>query len=337
MSKSKILAACTVALLTSATMPAQAWWSKTHMNIVKDAVAYMAAHPSTTNYAQLQAGVERAGYTMDQFTQVLAQSASDVDNFSDTYICGAITGECELAPIWGTTSSLINYTVYWHFQNHTQGPDVHGNPYGGYNYAKLTVWGSVDDLAASWLYGDYLDDGPGGLSGWFGDGSRYNSYGITEAHYRMGGYSDVSMYNGFQQAPFQPISNLLNYWFQQFLTQPTVQTLGYALHCDQTQPHHVWTTSSLNHYGWESWVDSNYSLLDNSDLVTQALNDLTPLQPTDTDIRALVTQSADIAYAQGGLVLSSTDYNDRLKVGRIMIPHAIAYVVTVLNRAALRL
>ena len=58
-------------------------------------------------------------------------------------------------------ASIVKYTSYWHFQNHTQGPDEHGNDFGGYNYDKLTVWGTIDTMAASWLYGDYLDDGAG--------------------------------------------------------------------------------------------------------------------------------------------------------------------------------
>lgn len=61
----------------------------------------------------------------------------------------------------GAASSIVKYTTYWHFQNHTAGRDVHGNPFGGYNYAKLAVAGDIDNLAASWLYGDYLDDGAG--------------------------------------------------------------------------------------------------------------------------------------------------------------------------------
>jgi hypothetical protein len=105
------------------------------------------------------------------------------------------------------------------------------------------------------------------------------------------------------------------------------------------QPHHVWTTSALNHAGWESWVDDHYySLaLNNPAKVTTALNDLTPLAVTATDIRPLLTQGGTIAYTQGGIVLSSTDDADRTNVANIVIPHAIAMVVRVLNRAAERL
>lgn len=335
----KLLSLAATALALTVSTQANAFWSNTHSRIVSDAVAYMKAHPTTTNYAKLVAGANAAGYTIDQFTAVVAQAAADVDNFNDTYICGAITGDCENAPVWGLGSGIINYTCYWHFQNHTQGADVHGNQYGGYNYAKLTVWGDVDNLAAGWLYGDYLDDGKGGNSAFFSDYTKYDSYHLTEAHYRLGGYSTNSMYSSWQKAPFQPINNLAQYWFQQFLTQPTAQSLGYALHStDLLQPHHVWTTSALNHYGWESWVDSNYNTLNLDDpaLVTAALNDFTPLSASATDIRALLTRGGDIAYSQGGSVLSATDDATRTQVGKVVIPHAIAMVVTILNRAANR-
>lgn len=147
------------------------------------------------------------------------------------------------------------------------------------------------------------------------------------------------MYQDFETSPFQPIDNLGQYWFQQFLANPTVQTLGFVLHTtDLLQPHHVWTTSALNHSGWEGWVNDYYYSegLNNSALVTAALNNLTPLASNATDIRPLLTQGASIAYSQGGIVLSSTDHNDRKNVGKIVIPHAIAMVVRVLNRAAER-
>ncbi|HEX6591184.1 MAG TPA: hypothetical protein VF050_04225, partial [Moraxellaceae bacterium] len=71
-------------------------------------------------------------------------------------------------------------------------------------------------------------------------------------------------------------------------------------------------------------------------LVTTALTHFTPLSTTATDIRPLLTQGGAISYSQGGIVLSSTDENDRKNVARVMIPHSIAMVVQVLNRAAER-
>lgn len=331
-------------LLASATAlfaatDASAWSQEVHRHIAMDAVNYMKANPSTTNYAKLLAGATKAGYTIDQFATVLGQGAYDVDDFADTYICGASTGNCQLSPVWGAASGIVKYTSYWHFQNQTQGPDAHGNDFGGYNYNKLTVWGDIDNMAASWLYGDYLDDGPGNMKGWFGDSSKYNAYDLTEAHYRLGGYSTRSMYADFEKMPFQPIDNLGQYWFQQFLASPSVQTLGFVMHTtDLLQPHHVWTTSALNHAGWESWVEDHYytlALNDNAK-VTAAFNDLTPLAPTATDIRPLLTQGGTIAYTKGGIVLSSTDDADRTNVANIMIPHSIAMVVLLLNRAAER-
>lgn len=319
---------------------AAAFSQETHRRIVLDAVAYMKANPSTTNYAKLADGASRAGYTVDQLAAVLGQGAYDVDDFADTYLCGATTGDCQLAPVWGAGSGIVKYTSYWHFQNHTQGADAHGNDLGGYNYAKLTVWGDIDNMAAAWLYGDHLDDGKGGMKGWFSDGSKYNAYDNTEAHYRLGGYSTKSMYADFEKIPFQPIDNLAQYWFQQFLTQPTAQTLGFVLHStDLAQPHHVWTTSALNHSGWEGWVNDYYYSegLNNAALVTQSLSDFTPLAATATDIRPLLTRAGQIAYTQGGIVLSSTDHSDRVRVARIVVPRAIAMTVHVLNRAAERL
>jgi hypothetical protein len=320
--------------------PAFAWKQDTHKRIVLDAVAFMKANPATTNYAKLEAGVLRAGYTMAQFTEALGQGAYDVDDFADMYFCGATTGSCVLAPVWGLGSGVVNYTSYGHFQNHTAGRDVHGNAFGGYNYAKLSNRGDIDKLAAAWLVGDYLDDGAGGMKGWFGDSSKYNSYGITEAHYRLGGYSIPQQYADFETMPFQPIDNLGQYWFQQFLARPTAQSLGFVLHTtDLVQPHHTWGTSGNGHSGWEQWVSDYYDSehLNDAALVRNALATFTPVAATATDIRPLLTQGGTYSYANGGIVLSSTDQADRSTVARKMIPHSIAMVVHVLNRAAERL
>lgn len=329
-----------VATLLCSMAPAHAFLQETHRRIAIDAVTFMKNNPDTTNYKTLEAGLARAGYTVDQFATAMGQGAYDVDDFADTYICGAVTGDCELAPIWGAAQSIVKYTSYWHFQNHTAGPDVHGNPFGGYNYAKLTVAGDIDNLAASWLVGDYLDDGPGGMKGWFGDHSKYNTYGVTEAHYRLGGYSTPGQYANFDKIPFQPIDNLGQYWFQQFLASPSLQSLGFVMHTtDLLQPHHTWTTSAHNHAGWETWVNDYYynQNLNDPALVKAAMADYTPLAPDATDIRPLLTQGGTYSYQHGGIVLSSTDQNDRVRVGRQVVPHAIAMLVHVLNRAAERL
>jgi hypothetical protein len=328
------------AAMAATAFNANAFTQPTHKRIVKDAVAYMAAHPSTTAYAKLAAAAQAAGYSMEQFAEVLGQAAYDVDDFADTFICGAITGDCVEAPVWGLGSSIVKYTSYWHFQNHTRGKDVHGNDLGGYNYDLLTVWGSVDNMAATWLKGDHLDDGKGGMTGWWGaEDSEYNTYGVTEAHYRQGSNSSKNMYKDFETMPFQPIDNLGQYWYSQFQAQPTVQSLGFVLHTtDLLQPHHTWTTSDLNHSGWESWVEDNYSALglNNDALVTSAMSDFTPVAASSTDIRPLLTQGGDISYSQGGIVLSSTGAADRTQVAKIVIPHAIAMTVHVLNHAANR-
>ena len=93
-----------LALLTVLTaglaLDASAFSQETHRRIAQVAVAYMQANPGTTNYTKLAAGVARAGLTMAQFSTAMGQGAYDVDDFSDTYICGASTGSCQQAPVY---------------------------------------------------------------------------------------------------------------------------------------------------------------------------------------------------------------------------------------------
>ena len=74
----------------------------------------MKAHPTTTEYNRLKSWVNAAGYSMDQFAEVIGQGAYDVDDFQDTYLCGAVTGDCVYAPVFNAGASLVNYTSYWH-------------------------------------------------------------------------------------------------------------------------------------------------------------------------------------------------------------------------------
>lgn len=329
-----------VCLTAGVTFPAKAFVPETHRRIVIDAVGYMRSHPDSTNYRKLVDGAAAAGYSIDEFTAAMAQGAYDVDFFTDTYLCGAITGDCVKAPLWGLGTAIARYTSFWHFQDHAHGPDAHGNPHGGYRYTRVGVEGDIDSLAAAWLWNDHLDDGRGGLQGMFGDTSRYNSYGLTELHYRQGTTSRPSMYADYQDAPFQPIGNLGQYWFSVFLTQPTAQNIGFVLHTtDVAVPHHTWNTLGNLHSDWEDWVHAYYDRegLGAFERVEQALLNLTPLAPDAPDVRPLLHQAGHYTYARGTLVLSSTDHADRVRVGRDLVPHAIALAVRVLNRAAERL
>jgi len=336
----RIAATVLSAGLALAAADASAFSQETHKRIVIDAVNYMKNNPTTTNYAKLAAAAAAAGYTVDQMANVLGQGAYDVDDFMDTYFCGATTGDCQTAPVWGLGSGIVKYTSYFHFQQHTRGADAHGNDKGGYNYDLLTVWGDIDNMAATWLVGDYMDDGKGGMTAWFSrDSSKYNTYGITEANYRQGSTSSKAMYDDFEEMPFQPIDNLGQYWYSKFQQAPTFQTLGFVLHTtDLLQPHHTWTTSALNHAGWETWVNDYYYSegLNNSALVAAAMGTFTPVSTGTTEIRPLLTQGGAYSYSQGGIVLSSTAHADRLVVGRKVIPHAIAMTVHILNHAANR-
>ncbi|WP_196137249.1 phospholipase [Aliikangiella sp. G2MR2-5] len=326
-------------LFLSLSNPTFAYKQETHKRIVLDAIAYMKAHPETTAYNKLKAVALAAGITVEELAQRLGQGAYDVDDFADTFICGAVTGDCVNAPLWGIAESIVNYTSYWHFQNHTQGVDVHGNDIGGYNYDKLTVWGDVDNMAATWLRGDHLDDGRGGQKGWFGEDSEYESYQITESNYRIDSYSNYSMYKDFETIPFQPLDNLAQYWYSKFWNQPNIQSLGFVMHAtDLLQPHHTWTTSALNHSGWEGWVKDYYESerLNDFEKVTTALESFTVLDPSSSDIRPILTEGGAFSYANGGAVLHSTSHADRLVVAREVVPHAIAMVVHILNHAMTR-
>ena len=329
------------AFLVACSSNVHAFSQETHKRIVIDAVNYMQQHPSTTQYAALVSYAQQNNMTVTQLGELLGQAAYDVDDFEDTFFCGAITGSCVQAPVWGAAESIVKYTSYWHFQNHTQGADQHGNDFGGYNYQSLTVWGGVDNLAATWLKGDYLDDGKGGETGWFNaDSSKYNSYGVTEAHYRIDSQSSYSMYDDFEDMPFQPIDNLGQYWYQSYLQSGNPQILGFVFHTtDLLQPHHTWVTSALNHSGWESWVKDYYDKeqLNDFSKVSQALEYYATLDASQQDIRPILTQGGALSYSQGGIVLNSKDHYDRVNTGQVVIPHAIAMVVHLLNHAVVQL
>lgn len=329
-------------ILMLASLESQAFSQPTHKRIVEDAVAYMAAHPDTTNFSKLSATVKEAGYTIDQFADALGQGARDVDDFTDTYMCGSVTGFCERAPIFGLGSFISSYTGFWHFQNHSRGSDIHGNDIGGYNYGQIPVKGIEDYITGAWLVNDHLDDGKGGMTGWCFWGwclehSEYNSYGITAQNHSIDSHNKKSHYEDFQDAAFQPLDNMGQYWYNEFIKTPTIQTLGFALHTtDLLQPHHTWSTVGNNHWGWETWIEDNYSAKDmnNDAAITEAMNSFTPIATNQNDIRSLFTQGGAISYSQGGIVLSSTSDADRSEVAATVIPHAIAMVVQVLNHAA---
>lgn len=76
---------CATTLTFGLAMEAQAFSQEVHKRIAIDAVNYMKANPSTTNYAKLLNGATQAGLTIDQFAAALGQGAYDVDDFSDTF------------------------------------------------------------------------------------------------------------------------------------------------------------------------------------------------------------------------------------------------------------
>ena len=134
----KIALAALTASVALASTTASAWSQETHRRIAIDAVNYMKNHPTTTNYAKLAAAAQRSGYTIEQVATILGQGAYDVDDFMDTYLCGAVTGDCQAAPVWGLASDIVKYTSYFHFQQHTRGAAV------GPRHEQLVVVVSVE-------------------------------------------------------------------------------------------------------------------------------------------------------------------------------------------------
>lgn len=335
------LTVATAALATAATS-ANAYTQNTHKRFVIDAVKYMKAHPEATNFDRFKAAANAAGYTVEQAADIIGQGSFDVDDFKDTYLCGSTSGDCVLAPVFGIGSFIATYTAWWHFQNHSEGPDVHGNDLGGYNNDMIPVRGIEDDGLRAWLYNDHLDDGKGGMTGvcvwrWCAEDSEFNSYGVTEKNYRLDTYSTKSMYDDFQDTPYQPIDNLGQYWYNQFLSSPSFQTLGFALHTtDLLQPHHVWVTSGKNHGGWEGWVEDHYDVegFYNEDAIASALSTYSAVPSNQSDVRSIMTQGGSFAYLNGGAVLHTTDHDVRVEVANKMVPHAIAMVIHILNHAA---
>ena len=89
-------------LLLLGTSQAQAFSQETHKRIVLDAVNYMQQHPASTEYAALRQYAAQNNLTISESAELLGQAAydvDDVDDFEDTFLCGAITGSCVQAPV----------------------------------------------------------------------------------------------------------------------------------------------------------------------------------------------------------------------------------------------
>ena len=328
-----------------ATTQVQAFAQSVHKKMVIDAVKYMQQNPDSTNYNKLKAAMNASGISMDEAADLIGQAAYDVDDFNDVFFCGNVTGYCTGSMLGSAGESIVRYTSYHHFQNHSHANDEHGNDLGGYDLRHNPIPGLVDNAVKALAYGNYMDDGRGGLQGGFGwwkfDRTKYDTYNTTEKNYRLDGYSNKNMYKRFETTPFQPLDNLGQYWYQRFLAFPSLQTLGFALHTtDVLSPQHVWATSDHNHGPWELWGQFFYDSENLSDadnnyaLVKQAMNYYTPINPSHRDIRPIITEGGAYAYAYGGQAMGSINHNDYVTVGRKLIPHGIALVVHILNHAA---
>lgn len=324
MRKALFLAAGTVLAVGSTEV--MAWSQPTHKLLVIDALSYMGSSRATTEeHRAYEFYVSAANGQASQAADALGQACYDVDSFKDVHL-GAWWSGYWSAPVFGLAHSIVGYNAYHHFITMSRGEDAHGNAHGGYNYRTRTPNGSlgkgelfdIDTLAAIYLWNNEL---------W------KNDFNSTEANYRQGSYSNWNEhYRDFQNIPWQPSSNAGQYWFGEFLKQPTFQTVGYSLHflTDAGQPHHTMSTSANHHAGWESWVEDHYA--------SENLADMNSVQAAvgkynaHDSINGLITQLAGIAYSHPE-PLYATDYETRKATAQVMIPETIAATVAVLTKA----
>jgi len=321
MNVSKISA---LALLLSPSL-GYSWSMPTHKNIVVDAFFYMGSPYATADQKRAyDFFTKAAGGDPKKAADAIGQACYDTDRFKDVHLGMWWTGYWE-APVFGLAYNIVGYNAYHHFVTMSRGQDAHGNPHGGYNYQYRTPNGSlgkgeffdIDKLAAVYLWNQEL---------------KKSDYDTTEANYRQGSYSTYSQYGDFQTIPWQPSSNAGKYWFSQFLTQPTFQTVGYSLHfaTDAAQPHHTNSTSANHHAGWEGWVEDNYYTQKFADFqkVQLAISKYNARDTVPNLIHTVATQ----AYSRPE-PLYSTDFETRNRVAKELIPEAMAVTVTILTKA----
>lgn len=316
-----IITALSLALVSS---NALAWSQPTHKKMVIDAMNFMNSDMATPEQKRaVEFYIKAAGGSLPRAADAIGQACYDTDNFKDVRLGFWWTGYY-YAPVMNLAQSFVNYTSYHHFTTMSRGEDAHGNPNGGYNYQFRTPNGSlgkgefldIDKIAAATLWNMEL---------------KKSDYDSTEAKYRQGSYSTYNQYRDFQTIPWQPSANASKYWFDQFLKQPSFQTIGYSLHfvTDASQPHHTQSTSSNHHAGWEGWVDDNYSSgkFYNPEKVRLAVAKYSAMDSLQNITRSLAAQ----AYSRPE-PLYDTSFETRRQVAEQLIPEGIAAAVVVLTK-----
>ncbi|MBF0117554.1 MAG: hypothetical protein HQK79_01870 [Desulfobacterales bacterium] len=295
---------------------AGAWGQPHHKYITSDALAYMGSDYATPEQKRAFDFFVGAAGSLQKAQELLGQAAYDVDSFKDTRMGGWWVGYHYTAEDLSIGLMSNNYTSLWHFVNMTRGKDAHNNDRGGYDY-RYSQKAFEDTVVMVWLYNQEL---------------KKDDYNSTEAHYRNASYSTWDQYKDFQVIPFQPVDNLGYYWFKQFVSYQTFQALGYASHAvgDVAVAQHVWNTMGKRHSQYEEWAqDHHYSdKLGDFALVHDAIVNYN----TKEGFLDILNKTSQAAYENPTPMYTGT-YDAQLVTAKVMVPKAIASVVTILTKS----
>ena len=300
------------------------WSDKGHTRVTSRALEYMGSNYATADEQRAYNLLVNAAGSLENAKKLLSDAAVGIDYFMDTRM-----GEWWIG-YHNTSGDLTfglmknNYTSIWHFLNMTRGTDAHGNDHGGYDYRYVTD-DTANTIDRDWIVRAFLHN----------QQLKDDDYDTTEAHYRVGGYSNEDMYEDYQKIPFQPIDNLGLYWFQQFAKYPTFQSLGYVTHAagDVAVAQHVWTTLGNYHVEYEEWVEDNFGVTDKYDLGNFAnINAEMANYNSQDDARTTLTKTAEATYANPEAMYNGSE-STRLNIARIVVPKSIATTVTILTKA----
>jgi len=300
---------------------ALAWTDTVHEQMTQDALLYMGSEFADHEQNQAYKFYVEAAGGLEQALSILGAAAREVDNFDDTRLgawwVGGYHNQGVRLP-WSTISHH-NHTIWWHFLSVGRGQDVHGNDHGGYDFRYRTEDPrriDTDSIIKVFQFNQRLHPG---------------DYETTEARYRQNSRSDLAQYQRFQKIPWQPIDHLAQYWYDQFLSQPSLQVMGVITHAgaDVAAVHHTWNTMANYHREYEDWVEDFYYIerLSDRSAVQQALTVYHP----EASIAAILTQTAEAAYCRPDPLYNPT-HQARLNTAKDMVPLAIATNVTLLTK-----
>ncbi|MCP4132459.1 MAG: hypothetical protein GY754_15915 [bacterium] len=329
---------------------AHAWKFDTHKDSVIDAFEYMEKQGHGSNEYFAAEFLKYAGG--DDIAEELGQKNGETDSFTDTAIGAWWIGYWSHVTLFGMTASV---TVYSHFITIFR-PGVNGNAYDGYNYRNSLedgFWG-LNGLIKTMMYNmDVKNKGNAGRSVFNPAGGQ----GIKKAYrfrYQESAankfYSTTSSrnYKDFQDVVFEPNSNAAAYWYGKALEGRISTTIereqilyvATAMHMggDANVVQHVWNTSDHNHFGYESWVNSNYGILYNEETVADLIDEFKEEHniSDDSQLKNITIQEIFVFFAKKAMntpgPLYSKDYAIKFLAGASGYNGTVALNVLILRK-----